>query len=376
MKSLGLLVSGACLALLLLGHFACSSSNSEVNIGAVLPLTGDVAIYGQKMKRGMDLAVAQANAGGGIRGKKVRVLYEDDQGDPKSSVAAVQKLISVSGVKVIVGGAISATALPAVPIAERNEVVLFSPAATSPKLTGISKYFFRNWPPDVFDGTAMGEFAAKSLRVKTAAVFYVNNEWGVAISKIFADTFQANSGTVVGTESYEPNATDFRTQLTKLAARKPEAIYIPGYLKELITILRQKQELRIQARILSAYGFYDPALLEQAAGPAEGAIFTVPAYNPDSPEPVVKNFTTAFQAAHGEKPDIWAAQAYDAARIVLMALEEGAKTGPEIRSRIAGVRNFDGPSGRTSFDDKGDVEKPLRFMTVEKGRFVDLKEGN
>ncbi len=375
MKRGDVLVLGACLAVVLLGHSACSSSRPEASIGAVLPLTGDVAIYGQKMKRGIDLAVNEVNSRGGIRGVKARVLYEDDQGDPKSSVAAVLKLISVSGVKVILGGAISATALPAVPVAERNQVVLFSPAATSPKLTGISKYFFRNWPPDVYDGTAMGEFAAKSLHLKSTAVFFVNNEWGVAISKIFAGSFQANGGTVVATESYEPNATDFRTQLTKLAARKPEAFYIPGYLKELITILRQKQELRIQARILSAYGFYDPKLLEHAASPAEGAIFTVPTYNPDSPEPLVRDFTAEFQVAYDEKPDIWAAQAYDAARIILRALQDGAQTGPQIRARIAAVRNFAGPSGLTSFDDAGDVQKPLRFMTVRNGQFADCAGG-
>src|ERR1017187_10089291 len=171
-----------------------SNKPRDVPIGAVLPLTGDLAIYGQKMKRGIDLAISQANAQGGVAGIHVQVDYEDDQGDPKTSIAATQKLITVNGVKVIIGGAISATALPCIPIIDRSHVVLFSPAATSPKLSGASKYFFRNWPPDIYDGTAMGQFAATSLHIMEAAVLYVNNEWGVAISKIFTDTFQANGG--------------------------------------------------------------------------------------------------------------------------------------------------------------------------------------
>jgi branched-chain amino acid transport system substrate-binding protein len=348
-----------------------SKKRQDVRIGAVLPLTGDLAIYGQKMKRGIDLAISQANRKGGVAGRPVQVDYEDDQGDPKTSIAAAQKLITVNEVKVIIGGAISATALPCIPIIDRSHVVLFSPAATSPNLSGASKYFFRNWPPDTYDGTAMGEFAAKSLHIKEAAVLYVNNEWGVAISKIFTDTLEASGGKVTITESYEPNATDFRTQLTKIADRRPEAIYIPGYLKELITILRQKQELRISAKILSAYGFYDPQILQQDGGAAEGAIFTAPAYDPDSQDPEVNNFVTVFHKTYGDQPDIWAAQAYDAARIVLSALHTGASTGPEIRNAVADVKDFEGVSGRTSFDARGDVQKPLRFMTVRRGQFAN-----
>src|ERR1035437_2788431 len=285
-----------------------SRSAQVVQIGAVLPLTGDLAIYGQRMKRGIDLAISQANAQGVVAARHAQVDYEDDQGDPKTSIAATQKLITVNGVKVIIGGATSATALPCIPIIDRSHVVLFSPAATSPSLSGASTYFFRNWPTDTYDGTAMGEFAAKSLRLKEVAVLYVNNEWGVAISKIFTETFQAIGGKVTITESYEPNATDFRTQLTKIAARRPEALYIPGYLKELITMIRKKQELRISAKLLSAYGFYDPQILQQDGGAAEGAIFTAPAYDPDNRDPGVTNFVAAFHEAYGDKPDIWAAQ--------------------------------------------------------------------
>jgi branched-chain amino acid transport system substrate-binding protein len=175
----------------------CDAAGSRgVRIGAVLPLTGDIATYGQKMKKGIDLAVKHINTKGGVQGKQIAVLYEDDQGDPKASIAAVLKLITVSKVSAIIGGAISATALPCVPVIDQHKVVLFSPAATTPKLSGMSKYFFRNWPPDVYDGTAMGDFAARTLHLKRVSMLYVNNEWGVAISKIFSDVFQANGGAV------------------------------------------------------------------------------------------------------------------------------------------------------------------------------------
>jgi branched-chain amino acid transport system substrate-binding protein len=363
-----LVVAGLALALFLTRG---KKEPNEIKVGVVLPLTGEVAVYGQKMKRGIDLAVNQINSKGGINGNQIKVVYEDDQGDPKSAVAAVQKLITTENVPVIIGGAISATALPVVPIIDRNNVVLFSPAATAPKLSGQSKYFFRNWPSDIYDGPAMGEFARKELKLEKVGVLYVNNEWGNAISGLFSDTFKRQGGQIVATESYEQNATDFRTQLTKIARQNPEAIYVPGYLKELINILRQKKELGIKARILSTYGFYDPQILEQGKDAAEGSVFTAPTYDPDNPNPAIKNYVTSFQSTYGEKPDIWSAQAYDAMNIIALALQSGARTGPQIRDEIAKVKNFDGVSGNTSFDEKGDVQKPLRLMTVKNGEFVD-----
>ena len=329
--------------------FACQKGSEEkvVKIGAVLPLTGDIAVYGLKMKKGIDLAVKQINDKGGINGKQIKVLYEDDQADPKTSVSTVQKLITTEKISVIIGGAISATALPSVPVIDKNKVVLFSPAATTPKLSGMSKYFFRNWPSDIYDGTAMGKFAIKELKLKKVAVLYVNNEWGVAISEVFAETFKKYGGEIAVMENYEQNTTDFRTQLTKIMSQEPEAIYIPGYLKELINVLRQKKEMGIKATMLSAYGFYDPKILELTRDAADGAIFTVPTYDPENPSMVVKNYVRSFQAEYGEKPDIWSAQAYDAMNIIALALKKGAKTGPEIRDEIARVKNFEGVSGLT-----------------------------
>ena len=221
----------------------------------------------------------------------------------------------------------------------------------------------------------MGEFAIKELNLEKVAILHVNNEWGVAISEVFAETFKKYGGKIAIMENYEQNATDFRAQLTKIDNHTPEGIYIPGYLKELINVLRQKKEMGIKAKILSAYGFYDPKILELAKDAAEGTIFTAPTYDPENPSSVVKNYVRRFQAEYGEKPDIWSAQAYDAMNIVALALKKGARTGPEIRDEIAMVRNFQGVSGNTSFDQKGDVQKPLRFMTVRNGKFINYVSG-
>jgi len=345
----------------------------EIKIGAILPLTGDIAIYGQKMKNGIDLAVEEINKSEGIKGKKLVVLYEDDQGDPKSSVAAFRKLIATEKVPAIIGGAISSCALSVAPIADKEEVVLFSPAATSPKLTGISKYFFRNWPSDVYEGLVMGRFVADSLDLDSVAILYVNNDWGVGLSKEFENSF--TSGSIVAKESFDQGASDFRTQLTKILKSKPQAIYIIGYLKELLILLRQKEEMGIKIQLLSTYGFYDPQILQESGKAAEDAIFTAPIFDPRSPSGIIETYVREYEAKYGVKPDIWSAQAYDVMNIIALALNKGAKTGLEIQAEIANVKNFEGVSGLTSFDEKGDVVKPLKFMTVRNGVFVDYISG-
>ena len=282
----------------------------------ILPLTGDIAVYGQKMKNGIDLAVEVINKGGGIKGKKLVVRYEDDQGASKSSVAAFRRLTTTEKVPAIIGGAISACALSVAPIADKEKVVLFSPAATSPKLTGISKYFFRNWPSDVYEGLVMGRFAADSLRLNKVAILYVNNDWGVGLSKEFRESFTRGGGSIVAKESFDQGASDFRTQLTKILKSKPRAIYIIGYLKELLILLRQKEEMGIKIQLLSTYGFYDPQILQEVGKAAEGAIFTAPIFDPGSPTEIVDKYVKKYEVKYGVKPDIWSAQAYDAMNII------------------------------------------------------------
>ncbi len=351
--------------------FGCAKKTKDIRIGAILPLTGDIAVYGQKMKKGIDLAVGKINKSGGIENKKLVVIYEDDQGDPKSSVAAFRKLITTEKISAIIGGAISACALSVAPIADKKKVVLFSPAATSPKLTGISKYFFRNWPSDAYEGLVMGRFATDSLKLNKVAILYVNNDWGVGLSKEFENSFTIANGSIVAKERFDQGASDFRTQLTKILKSNPQAIYIIGYLKELLILLRQKEEMGIKIQLLSTYGFYDPQILQEAKKASEDAIFTAPIFDPGSPSGIIETYVREYEAKYGVKPDIWSAQAYDAMNIIALALNKGAKTGLEIQAEIANMKNFEGVSGLTSFDEKGDVVKPLKLMTVRNGVFVE-----
>ena len=350
------------------------AGKSPVELGAILPLTGDAAIYGQELKNGIELAREEINNAGGIKGKKIEVKYEDDRGQPKEGVTAIQKLINVDKVPVIIGGATSSVALSVAPIAVEKKVVLLSPTATAPALSKVGKYFFRIWPSDNYDGLIMAQFAYDKLSLKKVAILYVNTEYGQGIEGVFRKEFEKRGGTILTSESYELGATDFRGQIAKIKQLEPEAIYLPGYYKELAGILKQAKELGIKSTFLSVNSFYDPKLLEIVGASAEGAVFTYPTYDPKSEDPLTKKFVDAFKNKYKKEPDAFAAQGYDAMKVVAEAIQIGSFSRDGILDAMVQIKDFPGVAGNISFDENGDVHKPLRFLTVRKGKFVSLQK--
>jgi len=360
-------LSAACLVALL-SVSACGDSGSQtIEIGAILPLTGDGAKYGEEARNGINLALDEIAKG------KLRVIYEDDLGTAAGAVNAFNKLTATNKVSAIIGPMYSSTALAVAPLAERKQVVVLSPSASSPALTTAGDFFFRNWPSDVFEGGEMARYARKNLGLERVAILAVNLDYGVGLTNVFRKTFEQEGGTVTTVESYDQGATDFRTQLTKIAATNPQAVYLPGYYAEIGLALRQARELGLRTRFLSSVGFDNPKVLEIAGNAADGVIFARPYYDPDSSDPVVKNFVANFSKKYGSAPGVYAAHAYDALRIMYKAIESGGTTAEGIKRALYQIRDFPGVTGSTTFDNNGDVIKPIQIMKVENGAFKHVR---
>lgn len=350
------------------------SSNGDggqaILVGAVLPLTGDAAVYGKAIKNGIGLALAQAND---AQQRRIKLLYEDDAGQATQAVSAAHRLIDIDKVPVIIGGAMSSTAEATIPICDANHVVLISPTATKPSLTRMGSYFFRLWPSDDYDGKFMADAAYNKLGLRRVSILYVNLAYGVGITQVFTREFERLGGTIVSKDGYNQGTTDFRTILTRITAAHPDAIYLPGYVAEITQILKQAKELGIKTRFLGVNSMYDPKLIEIAGDAADGAVFTYPMYDTHSSDPVIAHFVASYKARYGSDPDAFAAQGYDTLRVLVKALDSGARTGNAIRLALHSIGPYDGPGGSFTFDERGDVEKPLRLLIVRNGRFVPLE---
>lgn len=350
----------------------CSKSkpSEDVVLGAVLPLSGDIAEYGKRCKAGIDMAVAEVNASGGINGRSLKVVFEDSRGLPKDGVTTFRKLIDVHHVQAVIGSVESSSTLAMAPIATQERVVLFSPASSSPKLTGLSPFVFRNWPSDVFEAQTLAGFVHKELGIESAAILYVNNDYGVGLKDEFQKRFVQLGGKVTAAETYEQGANEFRSQLAKLKDTNPQALYLAGYHKEMGMASKQARELGIKCQILGDADYGVQELLTIAGSAAEGVVYATPSYDPQSNDTAIRTFADAFRRANGKEASIFEANGYDAVMILASVMKRGAMTGADIAKAIAAIKDYPGAAGNTTFT-SGDVVKPARVMTVRDGKFVE-----
>jgi len=360
-------------ALVAVGMMGCGKKVEEViKIGAILCESGSGAEYGKDARRGVELATSQINERGGINGKRVVVLYENDNTDPKTAVSAAQKLIS-AGVQVIIGAVTSSSHLAISPLADKNEVVIISPGASNPNITNAGDFVFRNWISDTFEGKLMAEYL-KGKGLDKLAIFYLNNDYGLGLKDVFATRFEELGGKLSIIDNHEQDQSDFRTALTRIANARPDAIYLPSYYKEMAKIMNQRAELGISIQVYSTVTFEDPKLIDIAGRNAEGVIYSFPYYNPNSQDTTVQRFVASFTYHFNQKPGIFAAHAYDATNIVFRAISIYGNVGPMIRDALYSTSNYPGVSGLTTFDKNGDVEKPVSLKIVTNESFAFLEE--
>jgi len=349
----------------------CSQNEvKEIKIGAVLPLTGDAAEYGNNDKSGIDLAVEQVNKAGGIEGQKIEVVYEDCQMDAKLAVAAINKL-GMQKVPAVIDDAISSIALAMVPVAGSNKQTIISTGASNPSLSGISPYFFRIWNSDAEEGIFAARFAFNQLRVKNVAILYINNDYGLGLSKVFSEELAKLGGKIVGMESFDKDYRDFRGQIIKLKEKRPDAVYLVGYAAQTGIAAKQLREQGVTARIIGTVAMEDPQFVKLAGKASEGVIYPFP--KQPTGEAATK-FKQAFKQKYGKEPGLLCDCGYDAANLLIMALKQGARTGEEIRAKLSLVKNYQGASGVISFDEKGDVHKPMIIKVIKSGQFVPLSD--
>ena len=357
---------------------ACSKKqleSKEIKIGAVLPLTGSAAIWGENAKMGMELALAEINNASDLRGKKLRILYEDSQSLPSIAVSALQKLISTDHVTIVIGDIASSSVLAMAPIAEKQKVVLLSPGASNPDISYAGDYIFRNWQSDALEGDIDARFAYNKLQCRRVAILYVNNAYGTGLKDIFESVFQNLGGKIVISESFQQGDTDMRTQLRKIVDVNPELIYMPGYPSEMAIVLRQAREMGTNIQFLSVQAFDDPKIIETAGNAAEGVIYSIPK-PPDMSNEIVSNFVKEYEEKFNKKPGVCSDTGYDAVKIIYWAIEQTKEiSGEAIREQLLKLKDFPGAAGAATFDSNGDVIRDFIFKKIKAGKAVQIGNG-
>jgi len=358
-------------AVALAGSFlACDKGGKEIKVGGVAPATGEAATFGASTKNGMDMALAEWNAKGGVLTKPVKMSFADDKGDPAEAATVWTKLIEQDKVCAVIGTVMSKCSLAGAPISQNSKIPMIATSSTNPKVTLVGDYIFRVCFIDPFQGTVGAKFAFDELKAKKAAcLFDVGNDYTKGLSEFFKAKFTALGGELVGYEGHATGTTDFKAQLTKILAGKPDVLYVSDYYNDVALIAKQARELGFKGPLVGGDGWDSPKLCEVGGPALEGCFFTNH-YAADDTRPIIQDFVKKYKEKYNASPDALACLAYDATYLVLNAVEKAGKAdGPAIRDALKAT-DMAVVSGQVKFDENRNPVKSAVVIEIKGGKFV------
>ncbi len=372
--ALGVLLTAASSAV------ACGkgTASDEIPVGAFLSLSGKDTTFGKDTQEGITLATEELNAAGGVKGKKVKVIYEDDKSNPQEATQKVRQLIDRNKVVAVLGEVASSRSLAGGLIANTAKVPMITPSSTGVTVTEGREYVFRVCFTDDKQGTAAADFVAKTLKKKRAAIFFAAQDpYSTGLAEAFRDAAKKLGIEIAIEKGFQEGEKNFRTYLTQIMETKPDVIFAPIYYTDMVPIAQQAEEAKIPGTMFVGGDGWDSEDLIKGAGPQmEGAYFTNH-YAPDVPWDNSKRFVAAYQERFKREPSSLAAQGYDAAKVLYDAMGRAkAVTPKDIRDAIAATKGFQGATGTITMDEKRNADKPLVVVQIQKGKFRYVATAN
>jgi branched-chain amino acid transport system substrate-binding protein len=365
--SLGLIAS-------LIFTFACTGGGGgdKVRIGVFMSLTGDTANFGISSTNGIKMAADEVNAAGGINGKQIELLVQDDRSDASEAATIVTKFVTQDQVHAILGEVASSRSIAAAPIAQNAKIPMLTPSSTNPEVTKKGNFIFRSCFIDPVQGAAIAQFGAKSLGAKRGALMVDRkNDYSTGLEKVIKEVFTRLGGEIVVTQSYQAADQDFNAQITSIKGANPDVIFVPGYYGDVGLFAKQARDKGVTVPILGGDGWDSPSLYQIGGAALNGCYFSNH-YSPDDADPLVQKFVSDYKARYNTVPDALAATAYDAARILFDAIKRAnSLEGSAIRDALAATKEYPGVTGKVTFNENRDAVKPIVMIKIEPGgKFV------
>jgi len=345
-------------------------SNEPIKIGVALPLTGRAASYGEGVKNSFDLALEEINQEYFF---KLELIYEDTQSEIDSTVSAVRKLIDINKVHIILGIVRSNNVLAVAPITEENKVILFTPIASAEDITQAGDYVFRTRETAKSHGIGIADFLSEK-GVKKLALFVARSANSQSYAGFLQERFLEKGGSIVFRTDYDENNNDFRTDIAKAKNEGAEVFYISATLgNDGGIILRQIRESGFLGFVTGSVGIESDEFIKAAGSFADTIVYSSPLFDLNSKN--TKEYADKYRAKYNENSDAFDANAYDSINLIAMAINEclGDKSDC-IKDYLYQVKNYPGAGGLTTFDENGDVLKPIMIKTIKNGEFVPYEE--
>ncbi|WP_378956888.1 ABC transporter substrate-binding protein [Pelosinus sp. sgz500959] len=366
----------AMLAVAMTGCGGGQKSADTIKIGANLEMTGNNATFGKSASNGAALAIKQVNANGGVLGKQLSLVVADNKSEAAEAANSMQKLITQDKVVAVIAPIASSSVIAGAQVNQDNKVLAISPTASNPKVTvdpatnKVRDFMFRAAFIDPFQGSVMANFATKTLKAKTAAIYIDNSsDYAKGLGQFFKETFIKNGGQIVAEEAYLAKDTDFKATLTKIKVVNADVVFVPGYYQEVGMLIKQAREIGLNMPILGGDGWDSAKLPEIAGGQALNNTFFANHYSPDDNSESIKSFVEAYKKEYNETPDAFAALAYDATMMVVESIKRANSVDTvKIKDELAKTKDYNAVSGKITLNETHDAVKSAVIIEMKEGK--------
>jgi len=372
MKNKGIVIGIIVIALVAIGFWWWKGEDSKtqekrvVKIGAILPLTGDLAQYGESGKQGLTIAVEEFKEK--HKDFAFDMIIEDDKGSVKTALSAINKLAS-NDVSIVVGAMSSGVTLGIAPTINDKKIILIAPTSTASDVTNAGDYIFRICVSDAYEGKSMAEYIAKNFSNKRVGIVYINNDYGIGLKTNFANSAKELGFNIISENGYETTQKDFRTIINKLKKENIELLYIVAQ-KEQVNFFSQCQELNFKPQFTGSTMIEDNDLLSRVGSFMNGTLYTYRSYDPNNTGESIRYFVSAYKKKYNKMPDFYAASTYDATKVALYTLYNCSDKKVSCKDFLYNIENFDGVTGNISFDKNGDVQQGFTIKEIKSDNFI------
>ena len=345
---------------------------TEWKVGAFLSLSGEEAQFGVDTREGIELAVDEVNKAGGVKGKPIKMVFEDDKSTPTEATNKVLQLIDRDKVVAILGEVASSRSLPGGIVANKKKIPMITPSSTNADVTKDRPFVFRVCFTDDVQGKMGAEFIAKTMGKKRIGLLFASDDlYSSGLAKEFKDEAKRLGAEIVAEKSYLKSETNFTTYITEIKAANPDLIYVPNYYTAMVPIARQAKAAGVKGDMfVGGDGWDSEQLLKDAGEEMEGAYFTNH-YAPDVPWENSKKFVAKYNERFKHDPSSQAATGYDAAKVLADAIGRAKDDSPDaIRQAIQETKGFQGATGTITIDENRNADKPLVIVKIKDKKFT------
>jgi len=357
------------IGIMLAALFGCQNKK-PIRVGVSFELTGKNGNLGVQARNGVELAVETLNAAGGIRGRSIQLIVRDDQGMPDMAKAADQELIK-EGVVAIIGHITSAQTLAAYPVTEHAGIVLMSPTASSPDLSGKQDHFFRVVAPNPKEGSVLAAYCFERQKYQRPAVIYDTDN--AAFTRSLFDAFSKNAaalnGKIAGQIGFSSSANpDFTALLAEAQGLQPDALLLLASPVDTALIAQQRQLRNWTIPVIATAWAQSPELLYKGGEAVDGIVIPL-AYDPNNASPEYQDFKNRYQRRFGEAPTLYAGNGYDSMLILAAALTKTDGRANDLAKTLIDIEAVQGVAGPVKFDEFGEIARNWFLLEVKNGEF-------